>query len=46
MLGHHGDESDLPALMAIHSDPECMLQLRRELLDAMEHILERSAAQA
>ena len=46
MLGHHGDESDLPALMAIHSDPECTLVLRRELLDAMEHILERSAAHA
>lgn len=46
MLGHHGDESDLPALLAIHSDPECMLHLRREMQDAMERIMERSTAHA
>lgn len=44
MLGHHGDASDLPALMAVCTDPECTLHLRREMLDAMERIMEREAA--
>ena len=41
MLGHHGDVSDLPALMAVFADPECTLHLRREMQDAMERIMER-----
>lgn len=44
MLGHHGDASDLPALMAVFADPECTLHLHREMQDAMERIMEREAA--
>ena len=44
MLGHHGDASDLPALMAVCADPECPLHLRQEMQDAMERIMEREAA--
>lgn len=44
MLGHHGDASDLPALMAVCTDPECPLHLRQEMQDAMERIMEREAA--
>lgn len=41
MLGHYGDQSDVPALMRLHTFPEAPAASRQTALDAIERIHER-----